>query len=148
MDYIIISLLVVLIASFGAIFFRKSNSQEKEVENELRLKLARAEQQIVGSQHEKETLVNLLKEENSLLRKELFEERANCVQAQMELEKLQSYFNAQSEKITEQKRELELVKTQMNKDFEIIANKILQEKSDHFTESNHKSLHKILYTLK
>lgn len=148
MDYIIIFLLILLIVTAAFILFKKFGSQDNKVEEEFRLNLARAEQQIIGVQHERDTLVNLLKEENGLLRKELFEERANCVQAQMEVEKLQSYFNAQSEKIIEQKKELELVKAQMNKDFEIIANKILQEKSDRFTESNHKSLHQILDPLK
>src|SRR5690606_7161237 len=59
-----------------------------------------------------------------------------------------SYFHAQTEKINEQKEEIKSIKDQLNKDFELIANRILQEKSDRFAESNHKNLFHILDPLK
>src|SRR5690606_28968513 len=101
----------------------------KNEKDQLNMQLARSEQEVISLQNEKNTILALLKEENNQLRNELIEERNNHLQAQKELEKSQSYFNAQTEKIDEQKREIESVKLQMNKDFEIIANKILQEKT-------------------
>jgi len=158
MDYIIILLLIILLLFIALIFFKKSDQNKvdssaelnllKKSNDELTILLARSEQEVISLQNEKHNILTLLKEENNQLRNELNEERKNHIQAQKELEKIQSYFHAQTEKINEQKKEIELVKDQMNKDFEIIANKILQEKSDRFNESNHKSLFQILDPLK
>jgi len=158
MDYIIIILLILLLLIVVIIFLKRtgqdngSSFQEldllKNEKDQLNMQLARSEQEVISLQNEKNTILALLKEENNQLRNELIEERNNHLQAQKELEKSQSYFNAQTEKIDEQKREIESVKLQMNKDFEIIANKILQEKTDRFTESNHKNLFQILDPLK
>lgn len=156
MDYIIIILLIILFLFVASIYFRKSgfNKESSTLEflnkekEELKLQLTRSEQEVISLQKEKNSIFALLKEENNQLRNDLIEERHKHLQAQKEIEKIQSYYNAQTERIKEQKREIESVKIQMNQDFEIIANKILQEKSDRFVESNHKSLFHILDPLK
>lgn len=158
MDYVIIILLIILFLFVALIFFRKSghNKEARSLEfdtmrkekDQLSLQLARSEQEVIGLHQEKDNILSLLKEENTQLRNDLIQERKNYLEAQKDLEKIQSYFNAQTEKINEQKKEIESVKIQMNKDFEIIANRILQDKTDRFTESNHKNLFQILDPLK
>src|SRR5690606_40618731 len=72
----------------------------------------------------------------------------SSLEVQKKLEKVQSYFDAQSEKMHEQRKEIETIKNQMNKDFELVANRILSEKSALFTEKNERNLSQILNPLK
>src|SRR5690606_1334462 len=78
------------------------------------------------------------------LKSELSQERERYIESQRKLEKIQSFFTAQTQKIAEQKAELTELRSQITKEFELIANKVLQDKSDRFNESSHKSLYQIL----
>src|SRR5690606_1835731 len=80
--------------------------------------------------------------------RDLEKERDKSLEVQKKLEKVQSYFDAQSEKMHEQRKEIETIKNQMNKDFELVANRILSEKSALFTEKNERNLSQILNPLK
>lgn len=156
MDYLIISLLLVLSLFVTLLFFKKSGSKKDHTEldlikrdrDHLALQLARSEQEVISLQEEKKNMLALLKQDNDQLRNDLIKEREEHLYVQKQLEKINSYFNAQTEKINEQKEEIKSIKDQLNKDFELIANRILQEKSDRFTESNHKNLFQILDPLK
>ncbi len=79
---------------------------------------------------------------------ELTLERQKAEQANQALESSRSYYKAQQEKIVEQKQEMELVREKFSKDFELIANKILEEKTMKFTESNRTSIDILLNPLK
>ncbi len=57
-------------------------------------------------------------------------------------------FESQQEKLEEQKAEFEKLQEKFTKDFELIANKILDEKSSKFTEQNKENLDTILTPLK
>ncbi len=57
-------------------------------------------------------------------------------------------FDAIQEKLNEQKTELEALQERFRKDFELIANKILEEKSEKFTDQNKKNIDAILTPLK
>jgi len=158
MDFLIIALLLILFLFVALLFFKgpgsKNDNGSMELElikkdrDELLIHLARTEQEVISLQEEKKNMLAILKQDNDQLRNDLAKERAEHIQAQKQLEKTNSYFNAQTEKINEQKEEIKSIKDQLNKDFELIANRILQEKTDRFTESNHKNLFQILNPLK
>ncbi|WP_245977373.1 DNA recombination protein RmuC [Albibacterium indicum] len=111
-------------------------------------RLTRSEYEITSLQREKDTIISFLKQENNMLKNELEAERATSIQAQKKLEKTQSYFDAQSEKMAEQRKEIELIKNQMNKDFELIAHRIITENSERFSESSEKNLSQIINPFK
>lgn len=57
-------------------------------------------------------------------------------------------FEALQERLATQQQELELLQQKFTKDFELVANKILEEKSSKFTEQNQKNLDTLLNPLK
>lgn len=59
-----------------------------------------------------------------------------------------SKYNALEEKINSQKEELESLQLKFTKDFELVANKILEEKTSKFTDQNKTNLDAILSPLK
>ena len=59
-----------------------------------------------------------------------------------------SKYNALEERIEGQKKELESLQEKFTKDFELVANKILEEKTSKFTDQNKKNLDSILTPLK
>lgn len=101
------------------------------------IQLARAEQQVENLTVEKERLTALLNEEQQRLR-----------ESEKSLETTRAYYRSQQEKLQEQKAEIETIKRQFNTEFQVIANKILEEKTQRFTETNSKSLDQILTPLK
>ncbi|WP_257657380.1 DNA recombination protein RmuC [Parapedobacter lycopersici] len=119
--------------------------QEKEV---LVVQLARAEQQAESLAAEKERITVLLREEQQRLINELQQERARLADAEKALENARAYYTSQQEKLKEQKAEIETIKQQFNTEFQVIASKILEEKTQKFTETNSKSLDQILNPLK
>src|SRR5690606_3280991 len=158
MDYLIIALLFILFMLVGLLFFKRIAGKRedgsiqldfiKKERDDLAIQLARVEQKVISLQEEKKNMLTLLKQDNDQLKSDLAKERDEHIQVQKKLEKTNSYFNAQTEKINEQKEEIKSIKEQLNKDFELIANRILQEKTERFTESNHKNLFQILNPLK
>ena len=134
----IVLLLVILI-----VLVLKKNTEtntapmyNKEVET-LKIELAR-------SQQREQSLL----EERFLLKNELDKERENLLIAERSLESTRSFYEAQLDKFQEQKNEIAEIKRQFNNEFQVIANKILEEKTQKFTETNHRSLGLILDPLK
>jgi len=157
---IILSFAILLIALW--LFLRKNQSsapridpdeqqtlatlrQEKE---ELSLTAARLEQRVDGLLAEKAQLAAIFKEEQHQLKTELEEVRTRYIQAEKSLESARSYFQSQKEQLQAQKNEIEQTKKQFNLEFQSIANKILEEKTQKFTETNSKSLDQILSPLR
>lgn len=144
--WIIAAVLVILAVS--AFFFLKKPSSGamiplrdyeliKKEHQEIKISLAVAEERSRGLSLEKEKL-----------QEELRQEREKLGLANQSLESARSYYKAQQEKIAEQKTEIETMKDKLNKDFELIANKILDEKTKKFTESNRSNLDLLLNPLK
>ncbi|WP_353196310.1 DNA recombination protein RmuC [Parapedobacter defluvii] len=100
-------------------------------------RLARAEQQVEDLTIEKERMTVLLREEQQ-----------QRLESEKALESTRAYYQSQQEKLQEQKAEIETIKQQFNTEFQVIANKILEEKTQKFTETNSKSLDQILNPLK
>jgi len=64
------------------------------------------------------------------------------------LEATNAYLQAQQDKFAEQKDELEAIKSQFNKEFQLLANSILEEKTQRFTQHNQEQMNLLLNPLK
>ncbi|SFA43606.1 DNA recombination protein RmuC [Pedobacter suwonensis] len=118
-------------------------------ENEtLKIRLAKADERVSNLSAEKEHITLLLKDEQRRLIDELQAERDRLADANRELESTRSFYLAEKEKLAEQKLSYEQSQQKLNKDFELIANKILEEKSTKFIEQNRTNLDIILNPLK
>lgn len=108
--------------------------QEKE---QLAINLAKAEERAL-----------YFRDELSKMKIELDSERSKLNEAIRDLEYSKSYLKAREEKIEEQKKEIIANQEKFNKDFELIASRILDEKTKKFTEENRNNLDIILNPLK
>lgn len=158
METAIIVLLAIILLTLILLFFRKSQSgstiltedfeRTKAENNLLQINLAKTEERAANLLTEKEHITVLLKEEQKRLIDELQTERDRLADANRELESTRSFYQAEKEKLAEQKIQLEQSQIKLNKDFELIANKILEEKSNKFVEHNKANLDIILNPLK
>lgn len=143
--YILLAAAVIIIILF--IFFRtKPSFQNLDPDDLNRLKLENEQLKISCAKAE-ERAVNL-RSEQEYLKKDLDNERDKLSDALRSLESSRSYFNAQQEKIEEQKQEIRHNQEKFNKDFELIASRILEEKTNKFTEQNQTNLAILLKPLK
>src|SRR5690606_31415256 len=134
-------LVVLVIMMLGLAFLllrtkavRESNSEGLTAEvSRLKIALAKAEERTSNTLFEKTNLIQLFKEEKISLENELRREREKHTETSRSLESVRAYLKAQQEKITEQKAEIDTLREKFNKDFEIIASKILEEKTHKFT---------------
>ncbi|NII84377.1 DNA recombination protein RmuC [Pedobacter riviphilus] len=118
-------------------------------ENEsLKISLAKADERVSNLSAEKEHITALLKQEQQRLIDELQAERDRLADANRELESTRSFYLSEKEKLAEQRLSFEQSQEKLNKDFELIANKILDEKSSKFVEQNRTNLDIILNPLK
>lgn len=152
---LIIALLILLIAILLFVKRPKSSESEslinetlqKEI-NESNIVIARYEERIDNILDEKTSLISRLDAEKLILKKELtVEQEKNSVLIKA-LESTKAFYEAEQEKLKAQRIEIDSMKTQFNKDFELIANKILEEKTLKFNESQYKSLDQILHPFK
>lgn len=109
-------------------------SQEKQA---LAIQYAKLTQYADLQSQEKEELKRLLEKETN---------ERNALERT--LEGTNAYLQAQQEKFEEQKVEIERTKTQFNTEFQVLANKILEEKTQKFTALNQQYLGVILDPLK
>jgi DNA recombination protein RmuC len=153
---VFVSLIILLIAVF--LFLKKPKAIElisAEELNKLRYEydqlkvlLAKAEEKSNGLIAEKESITAFLKEEKNRLIDELLYERTQLAQANQSLESARAYYKSQQEKLQEQKAEIEQIRTQFQREFENVAEKLLKEKSKEFTDINRSNLDVILNPLK
>ncbi|SHN30405.1 DNA recombination protein RmuC [Mucilaginibacter sp. OK098] len=153
--YILVaSIVILLIAVF---LFLKKPATAVSAEELLRLKnenqslnieLAKAEQYAIGLISEKDSITSLLKEEKNRLLDELIDERSQLAAANQSLESARAYYKSQQEKIQEQKIEVDQIRKDFQLEFQNIANKLLDEKSQKFIETNRTNLDILLNPLK
>jgi DNA recombination protein RmuC len=126
-----------------------SDWEQLKTENEqLKLKLCVAEEKVKSAFAEKESITQLLKEENHKLTDQLLFERQELAQANQALESTRSFYQAQQEKLQEQKAEIEQTRQHFQREFENVAEKLLKEKSREFVDVNKTNLDHILNPLK
>ncbi|HQS50864.1 MAG TPA: DNA recombination protein RmuC [Daejeonella sp.] len=109
----------------------------KSENEQLKISLAKAEERAEN-----------LRTEQEYLKKELNTEREKLSEALRSLESSRAYLQAQQEKIDEQKSEIKNNQEKFNKDFELIASRILEEKSVKFTEHSRANLDLIIKPLR
>ncbi len=114
----------------------------------LKIELATSRQYAAGLIAEKESITNLLKEEKGRLLDELVYERSQLAAANQSLESARAYYKSQQEKIQEQKIEVDQIRKDFQLEFQNIANKLLDEKSQKFIETNRSNLDVLLNPLK
>lgn len=120
----------------------------KAENDHLKISLARAEERAVNLLSEKENITNHLKAEKVVLADETFDLRDQLAQAHQSLESARANFQAQQERLLEQKADVEQTRGHFQKEFENIAEKLLKEKSREFTDVNKQSIDTILKPLK
>ncbi len=82
------------------------------------------------------------------LSSELREESMARQSVERSLEGTNAYLQAQQEKFAEQRQEMENMKVQFHNEFQVMANKILEEKSFKFTQLNQQNISQVLDPLK
>lgn len=159
MEIVGIALLIIILIVLVILLLKKPQAslsiisvedfERMRSENEtLKINLAKADERVSNLSAEKEHITTLLKEEQQRLIDELQAERDRLADANRELESTRSFYLAEKEKLAEQKLSYEQSQQKLNKDFELIANKILEEKSTKFIEQNRTNLDIILNPLK
>lgn len=157
MDTIVL-IITLIILIFAVILFLKrpkntesslllNESLQQEI-NQNKISIARYEERIDNIIDEKSSLIRRLDGEKLMIKKELREEQQKNSDLIKTLETTRAFFEAEQEKLKAQRIEIDSMKTQFNKDFELIANKILDEKTAKFNETHHKSLDQILHPFK
>jgi len=114
----------------------------------LNIELAKAGQYAAGLIAEKESITKLLQDEKTRLLDELAYERSQLATANQSLENARAYYKSQQEKIQEQKIEVEQIRKDFQLEFQNIAGKLLEEKSQKFVETNRTNLDILLNPLK
>jgi DNA recombination protein RmuC len=111
----------------------------------LKENLTKAEEQARNVRQEAE---ERLEHERNKLERELEDIRQKYLDAANSLEKSRAFYQAQEQKIIEQKQEIIQLQKTLTTEFENIANKILEEKTQKFTDQNKVNLNQILDPLK
>lgn len=122
------------------IYTSKSASEHKVLEERNISQLAQIEQlkvQATGEKQVAEKQLNLLQQERDNLRQ-------NKDALSMQLTKKEADFDNLLERMREQRQETDELREKFTKEFENLANKILEEKSNKFTEQNRENLKNIL----
>ena len=120
--------------------------QEENIQ--LKINLAKAEERAANLHQEKENISLMLREEQDRLIADLAEERESHNETKQALERSHAFFTAQKEQLDQQKLEMEQTRQHFQREFENVANKILDEKTQKFTESNKTSMDLLLNPLK
>ncbi len=153
---ILIIIFIILLIAIILLFKRANNADRSSLVNESlqdeinknTIAIARYEERIDNILDEKNSLISRIDEEKLLIKNELREEQLKNSDLIRTLETTRAFYEAEQEKLKAQRIEIDTMKTQFNKDFELIANKILEEKTSKFNESQHKSLDHILLPFK
>jgi len=158
MDLYLLTASVIILLLAVVLFLKKPKSSSGvssddmmflEKENRvLQIELATSRQYAAGLIAEKESITNLLKEEKGRLLDELVYERSQLAAANQSLESARAYYKSQQEKIQEQKIEVDQIRKDFQLEFQNIANKLLDEKSQKFIETNRSNLDVLLNPLK
>ncbi len=167
MDFIlpIFSIIILLIVVY--LFISKNNKHNYKDEYDLlvadseakNLKLAVTEQEIVSLQRQHEAIINLLeknREQSDLLLNTRIEKleldkitlQDLIAQQKKHLIQAEAGFDAQQEKLTQQKTFINETQIRFKTEFENVANQILKEKTAEFTQVNKLNLDTLLNPLK
>lgn len=140
MDYGLLIIGIIVGAILGFLIGKVINSNSKETE-QLQNELQIEKNTLENTKQHLENENNRLNEVITTLRTELQEEVRKALEWKGKHDGLQ-------EKLTTQKEELDSIQEKFKKEFELVANKILEEKTSKFTDQNKKNISEILAPLK
>lgn len=132
--FYVLPLVALLIGVLLGFFYAKSNAEGKLNASESNFKIAQSELEYLKSE------LNQTRENLSVIRNEKDS-------ISIELARKENEGSNLITKLAEQKQEVEKLQERFTKDFELLANKILEEKSTKFTEQNKENLKTILSPL-
>jgi len=154
--FLIVSVVILLIAVF--FFLKKPKNAEgisadevaklKTENNQLQIGLAKVEERAAGLAAERDKADRTLQEERlrleevvNALNQELLAEKSRMVKAE-------EAFRAQRERLADQEKSIQEIQQKFQLEFQNIANKLLDEKSQKFVETNRAHLDILLNPLK
>ncbi|MGN6180168.1 MAG: DNA recombination protein RmuC [Mucilaginibacter sp.] len=120
-----------------------------ETENEqLKITLARAEERAIGLAAERDKADRQLLDERQRFDDTINTLNQDLLKEQNRVVKAEEYFKAQRERLAEQEKTINEVQQKFQLEFQNIANKLLDEKSQKFVETNRANLDILLNPLK
>ena len=146
---VIIAVIILLIAVFLFIKKPKSSSEiDLNEYNTLKTALAVSEQKVQSAKEEKLENESRLLERIARLEAEKTSLIAQITEEKTKLSKAEEAFNAQQERLKEQKAFIEESQIRFKTEFENVANQVLKAKTAEFTETNKANLDLLLNPLK
>ena len=136
--------LILLVLICGYLIWRNARSVSREEHNRSQDLVKDLQVEFAKVQEREKLLVS----ERERLLKELKDEVQVRQSIERSLEGTNAYLQAQQEKFADQKTEIEQMKFQFNNEFQVLANKILEEKSSKFTQLNQQNISQVLEPLK
>lgn len=144
MEVIYLVSLIVLVAICAILVWRNARAVSREEHNRA-LDASKDLQVEFAKIQERERILIADRDRLSL---ELKQESLARQSVERSLEGTNAYLQAQQEKFAEQRQEMENMKVQFNNEFQVMANKILEEKSFKFTQLNQQNISLVLDPLK
>lgn len=144
MEVIYLVSLIVLVAICAILVWRNARVVSREEHNRA-LDASKDLQVEFAKIQERERILMADRDRLSL---EMKEESLARQSVERSLEGTNAYLQAQQEKFAEQRQEMENMKVQFNNEFQVMANKILEEKSFKFTQLNQQNISLVLDPLK
>ncbi len=144
MEVIYLVSLIVLVTICAILVWRNARAVSREEHNRA-LDASKDLQVEFAKIQERERILIADRDRLSL---ELKEESLARQSVERSLEGTNAYLQAQQEKFAEQRQEMENMKVQFNNEFQVMANKILEEKSFKFTQLNQQNISLVLDPLK
>ena len=144
MEVVYLVSLIVLVAICAVLIWRNARAVSREEHNRLQDAAKDLQLEFAKIQEREKILIS----DRERLSNELREESLARQSVERSLEGTNAYLQAQQEKFAEQRQEMENMKVQFNNEFQVMANKILEEKSFKFTQLNQQNISQVLDPLK
>ena len=155
--YVLGAAVAVLIVAV-MLFFRKTKpadavaleevEQLKSENGQLKISLAKAEERAIGLAAERDKADRQLLDERQRFDNTINTLNQDLLKEQNRVVKAEEYFKAQRERLAEQEKTINEVQQKFQLEFQNIANKLLDEKSQKFVETNRANLDILLNPLK
>jgi len=136
--------LIVLVAICAFLIWRNARAVSREEHNRMQDAAKDLQLEFAKIQEREKILIA----DRDRLSSELREESMARQSVERSLEGTNAYLQAQQEKFAEQRQEMENMKVQFHNEFQVMANKILEEKSFKFTQLNQQNISQVLDPLK
>lgn len=128
----------------GVLGYLAASRQLNALKAQLHLQASHQEELLQAEKHQAATALEQLKEENLRIQRQVESTTRQYVEASRQVASLQAEKRALEEKLEHQKEEMADLHKQFNLEFENIANKIFQQKTESFNKLSAESLSSLL----